>query len=73
MFQCEQDMSDRDYTLIQILPRHQLEEVAVRALSEAGLARRSLARNALFNSAMIGFAGGALLSAAGFIVGALLR
>ena len=66
-------MTDSDYTLIQALPRGQLEEVAIRALFEAGLARRERAKNSAFSSALLGFGGGACVAAAGFIVGILLH
>ena len=66
-------MTERDYALIRELPRYQLESLAMRAIAEAGRSRRELARSSLFATLITGFAAGALVSAAGFIAGSLLR
>lgn len=65
-------MNVQDCALIRELPRDQLERVALRALEEAGLARREAAAGETFTTAVMAFSAGALTAAAGFILGLLL-
>ena len=66
-------MEHQHLGIISELSRHQLEQLAVRAMAEAGKARREVAAVSQFSLAMIWFSAGALTAAAGFIMGQLLR
>lgn len=66
-------MTEQDHTLIRDLPRHHLERVAIRAMAEAGKARREAAAGARFVTILTSFSAGALMAAAGFMLGQLMR
>jgi hypothetical protein len=60
-------------TPVSDMPRQTLEAVARRALAEAHELRQQLAPNGLFNATLTGFAIGAAVATAGFLIGAAIR
>lgn len=60
-------------TPVHQLSRPELEALARRALSEAHDLRQQIAPNGLFNAVATGFALGALVATAGFLLGASIR
>lgn len=65
-------MSDRAFETIRVLPRHELEAFAHRALLRIRQDSRETEVDRLFMSALVGFLIGALVTAAGFLAGASL-
>lgn len=60
-------------TPVHELSRPELEALARTALREAHELRRQIAPNGLFNAVAVGFALGALVATAGFLLGASVR
>lgn len=59
-------------TPVHELPRSELELLARKALAEAHELRQQIAPNGLFNALALGFALGAIMATAGFLIGAAI-
>ena len=65
-------MNEQMLETLRCLPRHTLEDLAIRALTEARIGREQRAPNAIFVAMLVGLLLGTSIAAAGFVVGAAL-
>ena len=66
-------MDERAFETIRLLPRHELEAFAHRAMLRIRRDSKETEADRLFRSALVGFLIGALVTAAGFLAGTSLN
>lgn len=66
-------MNEQMIESLRRLPRHRLEELAIRALTELRAGREDRSLSAYFQAMLTGLFIGSLIAAAGFTIGAALR
>ena len=65
-------MEERAFTAIRLLQREELESFALRAAFQVRESRKELDSRRFFSTLLVGFVLGALVAAAGFLIGASL-